>query len=303
MVNRDQLVSEIAQEVIARLQIHLNGGSKPAASAPAPQPDAPKRAPLGDGVFATVDEAVKAAAEAQKKIARLSLEQRGKMTRAIRNICEKRADELGRMEARGDRYRAARSQDREARGHQECRGRRSDAHHGPQRHLRHVHHRARALGGNRHGTARHPFSADNGGERDQHPRGRQRGRLQPASRGVESRGVRPAAFQPRIPEGSRRRQRDHHRGRSEHPGSRRSLPPPRHRASDRHRRPGRRAGRTRRPASASSSPAPATRRSSSTRPPASTTPPDRSSRAARSTTTCSASARSRSSPSTASSTS
>lgn len=100
MVNRDQLVSEIAQEVIARLQIHLNGGSKPATSAPAPQPqpDAPKRAPLGDGVFATVDEAVKAAAEAQKKIARLSLEQRGKMTRAIRTICEKRADELGRME-------------------------------------------------------------------------------------------------------------------------------------------------------------------------------------------------------------
>jgi hypothetical protein len=63
MVNREQLVTEIAQEVIARLQIHLNGGgaaAKPAgnvaATAAAPAPSEPKRAPLGDGVFATVDE-------------------------------------------------------------------------------------------------------------------------------------------------------------------------------------------------------------------------------------------------------
>jgi aldehyde dehydrogenase len=98
MVNRDQLVSEIAQEVIARLHIHLNGGSTKAAPAPAPQAQGPKRAQLGDGVFATVDEAVKAAAEAQKKVGRLSLEDRGRMTGIIRTICEKRAEELGRME-------------------------------------------------------------------------------------------------------------------------------------------------------------------------------------------------------------
>jgi aldehyde dehydrogenase len=100
MVNRDQLVSEIAQEVIARLHIHLNGGTAKAAPAPAraPQAQGPKRAPLGDGVFATVDEAVKAAAEAQKKVGRLSLEDRGRMTRIIRTVCDKRAEELGRME-------------------------------------------------------------------------------------------------------------------------------------------------------------------------------------------------------------
>src|SRR5688572_20634109 len=101
MVNREQLVSEIAQEVIARLQIHLNGGGAPkpaAAAAPAPAPAGPKRAPLGDGVFATVDDAVKAAAEAQKKVAALSLEDRGKMVAAIRRICDERAEELGKME-------------------------------------------------------------------------------------------------------------------------------------------------------------------------------------------------------------
>jgi aldehyde dehydrogenase len=100
MVNRDQLVSDIAQEVIARLQIHLNGGASKPASAPSPAPSAndPKRAPLGDGVFATVDEAVKAAAEAQKKVAALSLEERGRMIAAIRRICDQRAEELGKME-------------------------------------------------------------------------------------------------------------------------------------------------------------------------------------------------------------
>jgi aldehyde dehydrogenase len=97
MVNRDQLVTEIAQEVIARLQIHLNGGGTAPKPAPAAAPSA-KGAPLGDGVFASVDEAVKAAAEAQKKVAALSLEDRGKMTAAIRRICAERAKELGRIE-------------------------------------------------------------------------------------------------------------------------------------------------------------------------------------------------------------
>lgn len=103
MVNREQLVTEIAQEVIARLQIHLNGGGGAPKPSYAPAPAAaaapePKRAPLGDGVFATVDEAVKAAAEAQKKVGALSLEDRGKMVAAIRRICDERAEELGKME-------------------------------------------------------------------------------------------------------------------------------------------------------------------------------------------------------------
>jgi aldehyde dehydrogenase len=96
MLNRDQMVAEIAQEVIARLQVHLNGGTAAAPAAPAAKP-APRTA-SGDGVYATVDEAVKAAAAAQVKVAAMSLEDRGRMVGVIRRICTERADELGRME-------------------------------------------------------------------------------------------------------------------------------------------------------------------------------------------------------------
>ena len=51
-----------------------------------------------DGVFATVDEAVNAAYEAQKKVAAMSLEERGRMIDIIRGICNERREELGRME-------------------------------------------------------------------------------------------------------------------------------------------------------------------------------------------------------------
>jgi aldehyde dehydrogenase len=51
-----------------------------------------------DGVFATVDEAVNAAYEAQKKVAALSLDERGKMVDIIVRICNDRREELGRME-------------------------------------------------------------------------------------------------------------------------------------------------------------------------------------------------------------
>jgi aldehyde dehydrogenase len=87
MVDRDRLVSEIATEVIARLQLHLNGPAQPK---PASQ--------TGDGVFETVDEAVSAAAEAQKRVCGMSLDDRGRMISIIRRICSDRADELGRME-------------------------------------------------------------------------------------------------------------------------------------------------------------------------------------------------------------
>ena len=49
-------------------------------------------------MFATVDEAVNAAYEAQKKVAEMSLEQRGRMIEIIRGICNDRREELGRME-------------------------------------------------------------------------------------------------------------------------------------------------------------------------------------------------------------
>jgi aldehyde dehydrogenase len=94
MVNREEMVAAIAQEVVARLQLHLAG--KAAAGLPA-EPQVP-RAAAGDGVFATVDEAVRAAAAAQPKVAAMSLEDRGRMIAIIRRICCEQAEELGRME-------------------------------------------------------------------------------------------------------------------------------------------------------------------------------------------------------------
>jgi aldehyde dehydrogenase len=94
MVNREEMVAAIAQEVVARLQLHLAGK---AVAGPSAGPPAP-RAATGDGVFATVDEAVRAAAAAQPKVAAMSLEDRGRMIAIIRRICCEQAEELGRME-------------------------------------------------------------------------------------------------------------------------------------------------------------------------------------------------------------
>lgn len=85
-----QVVEEIAREVVARLRVQLQSHSFPM-SAPA--------APGGnDGVFATVDEAVNAAFEAQKRVGAMTLEERGRMTDIIVRVCNDRREELGRME-------------------------------------------------------------------------------------------------------------------------------------------------------------------------------------------------------------
>ena len=89
MQNQEQLIADIAREVIARLQLNL--------PAPAP-PQADKPPAPADGVFATVDQAVAAAAEAQKRVAALSLADRGRIIAIIRRICEERAPELARRE-------------------------------------------------------------------------------------------------------------------------------------------------------------------------------------------------------------
>ena len=82
------MIQEIAREVVARLREQLQ---QPAASAP--------RSSGGqDGVFATVDEAVSAAYEAQKKVEAMSLDDRKKMTEIIVRICNDRRVELGTME-------------------------------------------------------------------------------------------------------------------------------------------------------------------------------------------------------------
>jgi len=90
MLNREQLISDIAREVVVRLSAER-----------APGPAAPPRAPevrAGDGVFATVDEAVQAAVEAQRRLAAMSLAERGTIVGIIRRVCAERAEELARRE-------------------------------------------------------------------------------------------------------------------------------------------------------------------------------------------------------------
>lgn len=88
---QEQVIAEIAKEVVARLRIQLQ--SQIVANAPAASHGAGR-----DGVFATVDEAVNAAFEAQKKVAAMSFDERKRMTDIIVRICNDRREELGRME-------------------------------------------------------------------------------------------------------------------------------------------------------------------------------------------------------------
>ncbi|MGB8258742.1 MAG: aldehyde dehydrogenase [Terracidiphilus sp.] len=92
---QEQVIAEIAREVVARLRIQIPslGAANAAAPAPAPAP-----APARDGVFDSVDEAANAAFEAQKHVAAMSLEERGRMIDVIRRVCNDRREELGRME-------------------------------------------------------------------------------------------------------------------------------------------------------------------------------------------------------------
>ena len=88
---QEQLIADITKEVVARLRVQLQ--QPQLSTAPATTGAAPR-----DGVFSTVDEAVNAAYEAQKKLAAMSLEERGRMIAIIRRICMERREELGRME-------------------------------------------------------------------------------------------------------------------------------------------------------------------------------------------------------------
>jgi aldehyde dehydrogenase len=107
MTNQEQVIAEIAREVVARLRAQMQ--QPQTASAPAVTPvSAPASAPAHksagnsaaahDGVFLTVDEAVNAAAVAQKKVQEMSLEERGRMISIVRRICIDRCEELGRTE-------------------------------------------------------------------------------------------------------------------------------------------------------------------------------------------------------------
>ena len=86
-----QVIAEIAKEVVARLRMQMQ-------AAPVAQTTAPRTTAARDGVFATVDEAVNAAYEAQKKVAAMPLEDRKRIIDIICRICNDRREELGKME-------------------------------------------------------------------------------------------------------------------------------------------------------------------------------------------------------------
>jgi aldehyde dehydrogenase len=80
MTLNQEMVAEITREVVARLQAQM------------------QNAPVRDGVFATVDDAVMAAGVAQLKVGQMSLEDRGKAVAIIKRMCEQNADEWARLE-------------------------------------------------------------------------------------------------------------------------------------------------------------------------------------------------------------
>jgi aldehyde dehydrogenase len=90
MSHQDPMVAAIVQEVLERLQPHLaSSGYAPAV---------PLALGGRDGVFASVDQAVKAATEAQGRLAAINLDEREAIVDIIRGICLERAEELGRRE-------------------------------------------------------------------------------------------------------------------------------------------------------------------------------------------------------------
>src|ERR1700722_13449508 len=119
MTSQEQVITEIAKEVVMRLRAQMQLPQQAPAASLAPvvgrSPAGPRgarlidvvpnpglahssRDGLGDGVFATVDEAAHAAAVAQVRVAAMSLEERGRMISIIRRICKDRSTELGKME-------------------------------------------------------------------------------------------------------------------------------------------------------------------------------------------------------------
>ncbi len=86
MTVNQELVQAIAREVMARLEERQSAPSSAAAAAG------------DDGVFETVDDAVKAAVAAQRRVAAMGMEDRERMNGIIRRICHDNAEELARVE-------------------------------------------------------------------------------------------------------------------------------------------------------------------------------------------------------------
>ena len=87
MTVSQEMIQAIAREVIARLE-ERQGSASPSGAAGTGE----------DGVFEDVDQAVKAAAAAQRRVAAMSLQDRERMNTIIRRICHDNAEELARVE-------------------------------------------------------------------------------------------------------------------------------------------------------------------------------------------------------------
>jgi acyl-CoA reductase-like NAD-dependent aldehyde dehydrogenase len=168
MTANQELIQAIAREVLARIEERLG---PPAPSSAAASGD--------DGVFETVDQAVKAAAAAQPRVASMGLADRERMNAIIRRICHDNADELARIELAETRIGRADHKAVKLRNIRFVLGTeamRSDA-------ASDAPDRVRAVGRDRHGVAGHAFRAHHGEQCDQYPGRRQHRCVQPAPGG------------------------------------------------------------------------------------------------------------------------
>jgi aldehyde dehydrogenase len=98
MLNREEIVTQIAREVVARLAQQRAIPPVPGRPAPPPVVARPPAIALGDGVFRTVDEAVRAAAAAQEWVAAMGLGERRRIVDIIKRLCEEKKQELAQAE-------------------------------------------------------------------------------------------------------------------------------------------------------------------------------------------------------------
>jgi aldehyde dehydrogenase len=104
------LVQDVVSEVMRRLGNRSTGGRPGVPAGETARVEEPKRAeamrrphaisePIGEyGVFSNVDEAVSAATEAQKKLVRLSLDERDSIVKLVKAMAKENAQSWGKME-------------------------------------------------------------------------------------------------------------------------------------------------------------------------------------------------------------
>lgn len=91
----DLLVQEVVSEVLKKLR---PGNTLISAPTPPSNPPLPSFSPGTYGIFSSVDEAVQAATDAQKKLMKLSLDEREGIVRIIKRMAKENSADWGRME-------------------------------------------------------------------------------------------------------------------------------------------------------------------------------------------------------------